>query len=274
MTFEHILTILVTFLYFLATLASFLGALSMRRPVRIVANWLTLAGFCVNTLLIISTFMLHSLEELSAAYYLLFLSWCILLLYLAAWSFFKFSFITLTAAPLALILSVLSTRYAGIPLYLPEHLGILFFGLHISSLFISLGLLALASGTGVLFLYVMHKLKKKAPLGEFIRDQPALTTFDKVNHFAVIIGFPLYSLGLLSGYIWATMPRSNVIPKTAFSMVIWFLYALLFYQRMALGLRGKKTALLAILIFVLWSISLIIDFSMPIHHSQILSTFK
>lgn len=270
MTFEKMLALGVVFLYSLGTLSTFLGALSKRRLIKVAANWLTLTGFAAHTVLTITTFALHSMDELSAGYFMQLLAWCIIFVYLCAWRWLRLPFLALTASPLALLLCGLSMRQGQSGGVLPENLVGLFLGLHVWSLFLSVGLLAMAFGAGLLFMYMDRQIKRKNPITEFVRELPSLSTFDKVNQAAVVVGFPLYTLGLMSGFIWAPMlAQTAQNPKVILSLFIWFLYALLFYQRMALGYRGRKTAIMVVVIFAISALSVGIDFTVS-HHSTIL----
>ncbi len=270
MTFEKLLFIGIIFCYSLGTLGIFLGTLAMRRPVKIAANWFTLLGFGLHTIAAVTTLVTEHFTELSAGYFMQLFSWCIIFLYLCAWRWLRLPFLALTAAPLALLLFALSLRMSQVQSVLPEHLAGLFMGLHIWSLFLSLGLLAMAFGAGILFVYMEGKIKSKTPIAEFARDFPALTTYDKVNQAAVAVGFPLYTLGLMSGFIWSPLLLQTVEnPKVILSLFIWFMYAVLFYQRMALGYRGRKTALLAIAIFTISAVSVGIDYTISHHGVQL-----
>lgn len=270
MSFESILTTGVILLYSVGTLCIFIGTLAMRRRVKVAANWFTLAGFALHTVLGLTVLFTHTLEELSAGYFLQLMAWCLILFYLAAWRLLRLPFLALTAAPLALLLCILSIRLSKVTSVLPEHLAGLFMGLHILSLFISLGLLAMAFGAGLLFVYMERKIKAKLPIAEFAKDFPALSTCDKINRAAVVVGFPLYTLGLMSSVIWLPLSQNTVEnPKVLVSMFTWFLYALLFYQRMALGYQGRKTAVMAIIIFTISALSFGFDFTLT-HHSKLL----
>ena len=271
MDFEKLLSIGVIFLYSLGTFGILLGTLAMRRVLKKTANRLTLAGFGLHTLALIVAFFSQDVAGLSAGYFMQLLAWCLILFYIAAWRWLRFPFLGLTAAPLALVLYILSMRLSNVQNLLPEHLSGLFFGLHIWSLYLSLGLLAMAFGAGLLFVYTEGRLKKKIPLAEFTRDMPSLSTYDKVNMVAVIAGFPLYTLGLMSGFIWAPMAKQVVEnPKVLLSLFIWVLYSVLFYQRTALGYRGRKTAVMAIAIFGICTLSFGIDYTVTHHSSQLM----
>lgn len=271
MNLDNALTASVIFLYSLGAFGILLGTLSGMCLLEKIANRLTLAGFAVHTLSGLTIFFTESWEGLSAGYYMQLLAWCLVFFYIAAWRWLRYPFLGLTAAPLALLLYVLSLRVSSVQNLLPEHLSGLFFGLHIWSLYLSLGLLAMAFGAGLLFLFMERKLKKKTSMPEFTRDMPSLATCDKVNLAAVVAGFPLYTLGLMSGFIWAPMAQAVVAnPKTILSLVVWFLYAILFYQRAALRYRGRKTALLAVFIFTVSALSAVFDLTMYHHSSQFL----
>ena len=270
MSFESILTLLVILSYSFATLGIFMGTLAMRRKVKVAANWFTFAGFGLHTLAVLVTLVTHPFAELSAGYFMQLLSWLLIFLYLGAWRFLRLPFLALTAAPLALLLFVLSLRLSNVTSVLPEHWAVLFFGLHVLSLFISLGLLAMAFGSGLLFVYMERKIKTKTPLADFTKGLPGLSIYDKVNKIAVVVGFPLYTLGLMSSFIWLPLSQHQLEnPKVLLSLFTWLLYALLFYQRMALGYQGRKTAVMAIVIFSISALSLTLDFFLS-HHSTLL----
>lgn len=271
MDYETAFSLVVIFLYTLGTFGILIGTLSGRKVLQKIANRLTLAGFGIHTISALYALITHSWAELSAGYYMQSLAWSLIFCYIAAWRWFRYSFLGITAAPLALLLYVLSMRVADVHGLLPPHLSGLFFGLHIWSLYLSLGLMAMAFGAGALFLYMERGLKKKTPVAEFTRDMPSLATCDKINMLAVVVGFPLYTLGLMAGFIWAPMTQSVVEnPKVLLSLFIWFLYALLFYQRAALGFRGRKTAWMAIVIFAVSALSVMIDYTVSHHSVQLL----
>ena len=95
-------------------------------------------------------------------------------------------------------------------------------------------------------------IKHKTPLDGFRKDLPALGALDKVNAMATLVGFPCYTLGVLCGLLWARISWGSFMSgdfKEWISFVILALYALLFHQRQALGWRGRKPAILALVIF-------------------------
>lgn len=268
MNYEKLFFICIFPLYFLGAFGILLGTLTRRPALKRIAHILTLCAFALQSLALLMAFLAVGASGLSMGHHLQFLSWCLILLYLAAWSWFKLPFLGMTAAPLALLVYTLSIHTTGVRDILPDHFSGLFFGLHIWSLYISLGLLTMAFGAGLLFIYTEGKIKKKAPLAQFTKDMPAISTYDKVNKIAVVGGFPFFTLGLISGFVWAPMgQRIFENPKVLISVCIWFLFAFLFYQRTVLGMRGKKAALMVIAIFAVAAASAGLDWAMN-HHSQ------
>jgi ABC-type transport system involved in cytochrome c biogenesis permease subunit len=204
------------------------------------------------------------------------LAWCVLLVYFVGWHGLRNSFLAMTASPLALILFILASRLDNIQSRLPRYLIELFFALHIVPMFISLGLLALAFGAALLYLRLEDKIKSKSRLSDFDMGLPALNSFDRINARTVVWGFPLYTLALAAGFVWAPAAfggeaswRAGVWdPKELISLFVWFLYAALFHLRLVSGWRGRKASLLVILIFGISVFSLIgVNFFMTTHHS-------
>ena len=147
----------------------------------------------------------------------------------------------------------------------------LWFGTHIICLFLSIALVAIGFGAGVFYLFVHRQIRNKATSNRFRGKSYSLETLDKINHLAVALGFPLFSVGIVSGFLWAKLSWHRVFSwdiKEIWSVIVWILFAYLFHQRMAIGWKGKKPAVLICWIFMLSLISLlIINYLFPTHHS-------
>jgi cytochrome c-type biogenesis protein CcsB len=82
-----------------------------------------------------------------------------------------------------------------------------------------------------------------------LQHLPALEALDRVSSVLFKLGFPLMTLGMLSGAFyasevwgkfWAWDPRNTV------SLLVWILYAVMLYARLMIGWRGRKAALLTV----------------------------
>jgi len=230
------------------------------------------AGFVFHTAsLALRLFANPSLALASGEFYLSLFSWSLLLVLFVLWIRLKLSFLGLIATPLAFILLLGSLGVNSARLPLPPSLAGLFFGLHIGTLFCSLGLMAMAGAAGAAYLRLERRIKSKEKLSGVWAALPSLDKLDNANRLAVTFGFPLYTVGLLSGFIWAGMTWKRYFswdPKEIVAVFIWLLFAFLFHQRVALGWRGRKTAWLAIWVFGLSLASMLgINFFVKTHHS-------
>ncbi len=272
MSSSELLSLLIIVLYVSGTLTIIAGTAIRRGSLKKVSNICTVAGFALHTIMLLAA-LAGSRFDLSKSYYIQFLSWSLLVIYFYMWWRMRFSFLNLTAAPLALLLFIGSFSLTDVHGKLPTEWTGMFFGLHIGSLFLSFGLLAMAFGAGLLFLRLERKIKTKAPLSSFDKDMPALASFDEVNHIAVMAGFPLYTIGMASGFAWARLAWGKTLsgdPKELVSVLVWFLFAWLFHQRLTLGRRGRKAAIMVIVLFTISLFSLLgINVFLPTHHSFI-----
>lgn len=275
MAFLDWVTFHTAIFYAVGSLGTFIG-LPMHKPkVQVFGRVFTWAAFGLHTILIIMMVLGQNFEELSRGYFVQLLAWTILFTYFVGWKILKSNFLGMTAAPLGLLLLILSYKVDQSQINLPERLQELFLVLHIGPLFASLGLLTLGTGAAMLFLHMDRKIKSKTRLSDFDRGLPALGAYDRVNNIAVVAGFPLYTIGVASGFVWAPLAwgREGSVfgtwdPKEILSLFQWFLYAAIFYLRVMRGWRGRKAAIMIIVIFGLSIFSfLVVNTFMPTHHS-------
>ncbi len=272
MTFLILFDMTIALLYFLGALFFLGGILGGTFFLKRCSLITTLTAFLLHTIdLVLKMGQSPEFFITQGQFYLSLLAWILLMIYLVLWWRLKLQFLALTASPLALMLFCSSMAINTDTLSIPSQLSLLWFGLHIAALFISIALLAMAFGAGICYIYVDKKIKHKIKLNKVQRDFPALTSFDQVNHWAVSIGFPLFTVGVLSGFLWAGFTWGEIFsfdPKEILSLVIWFVFAYLFHQRLALGWKGRKPAKMASWLFILSLVSfLIINLYLPTHHS-------
>jgi len=104
-------------------------------------------------------------------------------------------------------------------------------------------------------LYIAQEwLIKRKRIGRLHRLLPSLETLDRLNRHGLTVGFGLLTIGILSGALWANSAWGQYWswdPKETWSLITWFSYAAMVHQRVVLGWRGKKAAMLALLGFCL-----------------------
>lgn len=120
--------------------------------------------------------------------------------------------------------------------------------LHVTALFIANALFALAFSAGVMYLLQERQIKRKN-FGFLYPRLPSLDRLDEINHYCLIVGFPLMTVGLVAGFAYASLiwrATWSGDPKEVFSLITWFIYAILLHERLAVGWRGRRAAWLAI----------------------------
>ncbi|MGL1862347.1 MAG: cytochrome c biogenesis protein [Pseudodesulfovibrio sp.] len=257
--FEALHIVIIAF-YGLGTILFLTGVGTGNDRLKKIAIWLAIVGFTMNTI-DLGLVLTRDIEALNAGkFYFNILAWCVLALYFFLWWRLRLEYLAITALPLALLLFVSSLALGGIRIVMPPELTALFFSLHIGSLILTLGVLIMAFGAGLAFIYYNKKLKTKAGLSSIGNDVPSLDKFDTVNKWAVAVGFPVFTLGLFSTFVWYWIAPGKQFTWDVMkigSLAVWFLFAFLFHQRMVIGWRGRKPAILAIWVFAGMCVSLI-----------------
>jgi len=269
MALPDILPMLVIGLYFLGTGLYVLGSVLRNEHMKLSALALAAVGFALHGIDLAGQLIGAPHREVvtSARFLFCLLGFGIPLIFMVLWWRLRMRFLAVVALPLALIFYATANAATGTNANLPPMLSGLFFLLHIGTLFSSMALLAMAFGAGLAFLHLEKRIKTKTGLKKFQQDMPALDTFDKVNHWVVVLGFPLYSLGVVSGFVWAWLTSKRVFsfdPKEILSLTVLGLFAYLFHHRVAYGWRGRKPAVMAIAVFLLTVLSMLgINFLVP-----------
>ena len=125
---------------------------------------------------------------------------------------------------------------------------------HVVTCFI--GYAAFAVSFGVSFLYLFKVRAERGPTkskkGEFLDYLPASDLLDEVGYKTIAIGFPLLTIGIITGAFWANVAWGTYWswdPKETWSLIVWLIYAAYLHARITKGWKGKKAALLSIVGF-------------------------
>lgn len=111
-----------------------------------------------------------------------------------------------------------------------------------------LALLGLAGLAGLLFLAEHRRLKRKQPLAGG-SAWPSLEALDRAGAFAVALGFPLLTLGVLTGALWlrsATGTLYSGSPHETFCLVAWAIYGVLAALRFGAAQPARRCAISAV----------------------------
>jgi len=166
---------------------------------------------------------------------------------------------------LVLALMLIAAFSSRTMLPLPPALQSLWLPVHASIALFANGFLALSCIGSIMYLLQEREIKKKR-FGLFFSRLPSLETLDKLNHHCLSIGFPLFTLGLITGSLWAKQAWGAYWqwdPKETWSLITWFLYAATVHQRFTVGWRGRRVAILSIVaflsvLFTFWGVSFLL----------------
>ena len=78
-------------------------------------------------------------------------------------------------------------------------------------------------------------------------------TLDNLSYRTLGVGFPLLTLGILSGAVWANEAWGSYWswdPKETWALITWLIFAIYFHFRITKGWQGKKSAFVAAIGFV------------------------
>jgi len=127
---------------------------------------------------------------------------------------------------------------------------------HVITCFLGYAAFAVACGVSIMYLIKAGKEEKHpddSPAGGILAIFPSIRILDDINYKAIMIGFPLLSLGIITGAAWANYAWGTYWswdPKETWSLIVWFIYAAFLHARFTRGWVGKKAAVLSIVGFV------------------------
>lgn len=111
-----------------------------------------------------------------------------------------------------------------------------------------LSLLGLAALAGAMFLVEHRRLKNKRPI-DLRMPLPSLEALDRVNAIALSVGFPLLTLGVLTGMMWLQTafgtPWTGSAHET-WCVVAWAVYGVLVGARFAAHQGSRQAAASAV----------------------------
>ena len=124
-------------------------------------------------------------------------------------------------------------------------------GIHTSLAVLGDSAFAFAFIVSIMYLIQERQLKSKH-LGAIFHRMPSLEILDTIGYKALTLGWPLFTLGMLTGSIWANSAWGTYWswdPKETWSLITWVIYLALLHLR-TIGWRGRKMAFLSVIGFV------------------------
>ena len=245
-------------LYLFSTLVYLFFLLSRKKYIGITATSFVSAGFLIHTVgLVLRWLETHrtgyGYVPLSNMYEsLIFFSWTIILIYLFLEFRFKQkvigSFATLFAFMAIAASSILPGSDATIKPLIPA-LQSNWLAIHVITCFF--GYAAFAVSFGISLLYLVQHRHEGSSGG--INWLPNSKTLDEINYWSIGLGFPMLTVGIITGAAWAHYAWGSYWswdPKETWSLITWFIYAAFLHARISRDWRGRRMAILSLIGFM------------------------
>jgi ABC-type uncharacterized transport system permease subunit len=124
---------------------------------------------------------------------------------------------------------------------LPLHIGLNVLGIVAFAL-------AFAAAVGYV---IQERLLRRKKIGGLFQRLPALDVLDHLGLRLVMIGFPLLTMGIVTGTIWAVrLDTPSITAAQGLALLTWLVFASILLLRVAVGLRGRRAAIGTIMGFV------------------------
>lgn len=244
---------LLTVVLYLAATISFLAYLLRRsESLSRVSLGVTALGFATHTLALVMRMVGSDLRQLPTFHEALsFFSWMLVLVFLAVEFRQRIHVLGSFLVPLALV-SLVSA--AALPPDRVSPLQPMFRTLWIHVTLSMLGTVGFAVAFVAGIMYVIQDgLLKSKRFNVLYAKLPALDYLDRLNQQSIVLGFPLLTLGIVTGAFSADLARGSYLnwnPEQTMALVTWVFYFVVLMGRLTVGWRAKRAAYLTIIGFV------------------------
>ena len=243
---------LTAIIYFLATGSFITYDFFLKDSVSRLSPLILFSGFGVHTTALGIHFFqtgYPGLADFREA--LSFYSWLMVAGYLLVQLKYRLTVLGSIIAPLAFLMTLAAFAFGANGGELPPGLKTFWLPVHVTLAFLGNAAFALAFGVSLIYLLQEHHLKHKK-MTSLMKRFPSLEALDRLNYVLLVWGFPLMTLGILSGSIWARAHWGDYWswdPRQVSSGIAWLFYGALLHGRITAGLRGRKAALLTMVGF-------------------------
>ena len=237
-------------LYFAATVSFLAYLLWPSEALSKASLGMTAIGFAAHTIALVAR-MVGTADVSPPGFHeaLSFFSWMLILVFLAVEFRHRLHVLGSFIVPLALV-SLVSA--AALPETAPT-LTPVFRTLWVHVTLSMLGTVgfAVAFVAGVMYL-IQDGLLKSKRFNVLYSKLPALDFLDHLNQQSIVMGFPLLTLGIITGALSAEFSRGSYLswnPEQTWALVTWVFYFAVLLGRLTVGWRAKRAAYLTIIGF-------------------------
>jgi len=238
----------------------------------------TFFGICVSNILLAALLILRWIDSghfpLSNLYEsLIFLAWSFTAIHISCiFAFQNLTFLNAITTPITLLTYTFASF--SLPPAMQKATALVpalqsnWLMMHVTIMILSYAALLCGSLIAFVFLLVPASLKFEQPSALQLETLDTVTTeplppvgvlsvfgqtLDNLSYRILGLGFPLLTLGILSGAVWANEAWGSYWswdPKETWALITWLVFAIYLHTRLTKGWRGTKSAMLATLGFV------------------------
>ncbi|HVN07057.1 MAG TPA: cytochrome c biogenesis protein CcsA, partial [Bryobacteraceae bacterium] len=128
---------------------------------------------------------------------------------------------------------------------------------HITLVLLGFAALAFTAGASLLYLFQERELKRKKPRKLYYR-LPPLGLLDELISRSMALGFVLMTLAVIAATTWTFIEHKTQWisqPAIAISFITWGCYLAMLFVRVTAGWRGRKAAIMVIVVVGLSAIT-------------------
>ncbi|MBN2298066.1 MAG: cytochrome c biogenesis protein CcsA [Deltaproteobacteria bacterium] len=119
--------------------------------------------------------------------------------------------------------------------------------------------------------YLIHeRVIKRGAIHNIASSLPPLAVLDRILYTCLSSGFIAITIGMMLGALWASsldLEYAHIAPKILSGILTWFVFAFSVHQRFAIGWRGRRTAVITVIGFLVMIIGFIsINLAYPHAH--------
>lgn len=238
---------MLLYLIWLGTKKEFIGQL---------ATYLTIVALIANIMAIILRMLTSGHPPLSNGYeFILTFVGGIIAVYLFAEYRYKLRALGAFVMPIPFLLLMFIIMKMGpeerIAQAIPPALKSQWLTFHVVTAMFAYGAFAVSFGLGAMYLIKLSKEGTQNNLNQqgIVSRFPPLDRLDELAYKVVGFAFPLLTLCIITGAIWANYAWGTYWswdPKETWSLITWIIYAGYLHARLMYGWKGKRAAWLAI----------------------------
>ena len=267
------------FFYFLDSVWEIGSIFRLEKFSKRLANFFILTGLCLHSaFLIILSIKSKNLPIATLFESSVFFLFLIVLIAVITKYIYKLPSLTPFVMAIVTVFCIASIALIRNDLILSNDLAKFWQIVHIIPIFLGYAAFMVSFILSIMYLTQERQLKTKN-FGSLFNSLPSLETLDNLMWKTITFGFPLLTIGLVTGTIWAK--TSNILgelwyldPKVLLGAFTWLVYAALLHLRLGASFHGTKVACVTIACFIIVLLTFVGPFLMGSKHAYVKSSIE